>query len=187
MPRNSRRCARAVLVCGFLLVTSQRGEPAAQNANETPYAASRLIARWRVVMTRALEEARASAEEEVTDLLEEFVSPGAVRAVQDKASDEQLKKADAVLEQFVRAIVKASPWQPDGSVVVEEAAHGVCIPEHVKHKLFEPFFTTKKVGKGTSLGTSISYGIIRGYEGTIDIKSQPGQGATFRLTFPQEH
>jgi signal transduction histidine kinase len=69
-------------------------------------------------------------------------------------------------------------------VVAEVVDTGVGMPEHVQNKLFEPFFTTKKVGKGTGLGTSISYGIVRGYEGTIDIESQPGQGATFRLTFP---
>jgi PAS domain S-box-containing protein len=70
-------------------------------------------------------------------------------------------------------------------VVVEVTDTGVGMPEHLKNKLFEPFFTTKKVGKGTGLGTSISYGIVRGYEGSIDIESQPGQGTTFRLTFPQ--
>jgi signal transduction histidine kinase len=74
----------------------------------------------------------------------------------------------------------------DGDRVVAEVTDtGVGMPEHVKNKLFEPFFTTKKVGKGTGLGTSISYGIVRGYDGTIDIESQPRQGATFRLTFPQ--
>jgi PAS domain S-box-containing protein len=70
-------------------------------------------------------------------------------------------------------------------VMAEVTDTGVGMPEHVQGKLFEPFFTTKKVGKGTGLGTSISYGIVRGYEGTIDIESQPGKGATFRLTFPR--
>jgi hypothetical protein len=96
--------------------------PAAQNQNGTPYAASRLIGRWRTVMNRTLEEARAFAAEDVSDLMEVFVSPGAVRAVQDKASEDQLKKIDAVLERFVYAMVKASTKRPDGSVVVEATA-----------------------------------------------------------------
>ena len=95
---------------------------AAQNSNETPYAASRLIGRWRTIMNRTLEDTRAFAAEEVTDLMEEFVSPGAVRAVQDKATEAQLKKADDAVEQFVYGMVKASKRQPDGSVVVEASA-----------------------------------------------------------------
>jgi PAS domain S-box-containing protein len=74
----------------------------------------------------------------------------------------------------------------DGDRVVAEVSDtGVGMPENVISKLFEPFFTTKRVGKGTGLGTSISYGIVRGYDGTIAIESQPGRGATFRLAFPQ--
>jgi hypothetical protein len=94
----------------------------AQSPNETPYAAARLIGRWRSVMNRTLEESRAFASENVADLMEEFVSPGAVRAVKDKASEEQLKRADEVVERFVYAVVKAGTRQPDGSVIVEESA-----------------------------------------------------------------
>ncbi|MCK7511839.1 MAG: ATP-binding protein [Desulfobacterales bacterium] len=62
---------------------------------------------------------------------------------------------------------------------------GIGMPEHVKSKLFEPFFTTKKVGKGTGLGTSISYGIVREYDGTHRRPERaPGSGTTFRLTLP---
>jgi histidine kinase len=57
--------------------------------------------------------------------------------------------------------------------------------EEVKHKIFEPFYTTKKVGKGTGLGVSISYGIIKDYKGSIEIESEVGKGTTFTLTFPQ--
>ena len=111
---------------GFLVIVLAivfiAGVATAQNSNETPYAASRLIGRWRTIMNRTLEDTRAFAAEEVTDLMEEFVSPGAVRAVQDKATDAQLKKADEAVEQFVYGMVKASTRQPDGSVVVEASA-----------------------------------------------------------------
>ncbi len=72
----------------------------------------------------------------------------------------------------------------DGRVVAEVADTGIGMPEHVKNKLFEPFFTTKRTGKGTGLGTSISYGIVKDYEGQIEVESEPGRGTTFRLTFP---
>jgi len=93
----------------------------AQPSDDTPYAASRLVGRWRTVMNRTLEEDRAFASEPVADLMEEFVSPGAVRAVRDKADEAQLQKADEVLKRFVDAMVKAGEKRPDGSVVVEES------------------------------------------------------------------
>ncbi len=62
---------------------------------------------------------------------------------------------------------------------------GIGMSEEVKHKIFEPFYTTKKVGKGTGLGVSISYGIIKDYKGSIEIESEVGKGTTFTLTFPQ--
>ena len=82
-------------------------------------------------MNRTLEEARASATESVTDAMEGFVSPGAVRAAKDKAGEEQLKRADQALERFVYAMVKAGARQPDGSVIVDEsvlepAARAIC-------------------------------------------------------------
>ena len=110
-----------VFIVAFVIACSS-GTPAAQNSNETPYAATRLIGRWRTIMNRTLEDTRAFAAEEVTDLMEEFVSPGAVRAVQDKATEAQLKKADEAVERFVYAMVKVSKRQPDGSVVVEASA-----------------------------------------------------------------
>ena len=56
--------------------------------------------------------------------------------------------------------------------------------EEIKNKILEPFFTTKKIGKGTGLGVSISYGIIKDYEGSIEIESEVGKGTTFKLSFP---
>jgi hypothetical protein len=122
MMRSGRTYSRAAWAAVFLVVVFSSGEVGAQNSNETPYAATRLIGRWRTVMNRTLEDSRAFAAEEVADLMEEFVSPGAVRAVQDKATEEQLKKADATAERFVYAMIKVSARQPDGSVIVEASA-----------------------------------------------------------------
>lgn len=110
------------LVVTLIAIACASGIQATQDSNETPYAAARLIGRWRTIMNRTLEDSRAFAAEEVSDLMEEFVSPGAVRAAQDKATEAQLKKADEAVEQFVYAMVKSSTRQLDGSVVVEASA-----------------------------------------------------------------
>ena len=73
----------------------------------------------------------------------------------------------------------------NGNVSVKVIDTGIGMTEEVKNKIFEPFYTTKKVGKGTGLGVSISYGIIKDYKGSIEIESKVGQGTTFTLTFPQ--
>ncbi len=112
---------RVVLVLLSVISLTIGGGADAQQP-DTPYAATRLIWRWRGIMNTTLEESRAFAPEEITDLMEEFVSPGAVRSVQDKANEEQLKKADAIVERFAFAAVRASARQSDGSVVVAAEA-----------------------------------------------------------------
>ena len=61
---------------------------------------------------------------------------------------------------------------------------GQGIKEEDKKRLFEPFFSTKEVGKGTGLGLAISYSIIQQHKGTIEVKSQVGEGSTFTVKLP---
>jgi len=61
---------------------------------------------------------------------------------------------------------------------------GCGIPEKYINHIFDPFFTTKEENGGTGLGLSIVYGIVRGCDGAIDVKSIEGEGSTFTLTFP---
>ena len=75
-------------------------------------------------------------------------------------------------------------YQEDSKVVAVVRDNGNGMPESVKEKIFEPFFTTKEVTKGTGLGLSISYGIIKDYEGTIEVESMPGSGTIFTIRFP---
>ncbi|HEV3219941.1 MAG TPA: ATP-binding protein [Candidatus Acidoferrales bacterium] len=72
----------------------------------------------------------------------------------------------------------------NGTVEVEVSDTGVGIPRDQLHRIFDPFFTTKSTGRGTGLGLSVSYGIIKEHAGKIDVKSAPGRGTQFRLEFP---
>jgi len=72
-----------------------------------------------------------------------------------------------------------------GKVIVEVRDTGEGIPEAIADKIFEPFFTTKTVGEGTGLGLSISYGIVKEFGGDIEVDSEAGDGACFRLVFPE--
>jgi len=72
----------------------------------------------------------------------------------------------------------------NGAVVVTVTDTGIGMSQDVINKIFEPFYTTKDVGKGTGLGVSISYGIVKDYDGTIRVSSQAGKGTTFELAFP---
>jgi two-component system NtrC family sensor kinase len=56
-------------------------------------------------------------------------------------------------------------------------------PENMD-KIFSPFFTTKPVGKGTGLGLSVCYGIIKGFGGTMEVKSELNVGTTFSIGLP---
>jgi len=51
-------------------------------------------------------------------------------------------------------------------------------------KIFDPFFTTREIGKGTGLGLSIAYKIVKQHGGSIDVKSQVGQGTVFTVILP---
>ena len=69
-------------------------------------------------------------------------------------------------------------------VWVEVSDTGCGIPVKNLPRIFDPFFTTKPVGQGTGLGLAISYGIVERHGGRIEVASQEGRGATFRVLLP---
>lgn len=74
---------------------------------------------------------------------------------------------------------------PGDYIVLTVADSGTGISEDYIEKIFEPFFTTKDVGEGSGLGLSMVYGFIRQSGGYIEIKSEEGKGAEFKLYLPR--
>ncbi|MGB7845161.1 MAG: ATP-binding protein [Candidatus Acidiferrum sp.] len=72
----------------------------------------------------------------------------------------------------------------NGSVEIEVVDTGNGISREHIHKIFDPFFTTKAGGRGTGLGLSVSYGIIKEHAGKIDVRSTPGRWTSFHVEFP---
>jgi two-component system NtrC family sensor kinase len=69
-------------------------------------------------------------------------------------------------------------------VCLRVADTGMGIPRENVDRIFEPFFTTKPPGEGTGLGLALSYTIVRDHDGTIEVNSIPGKGATFIVWLP---
>jgi signal transduction histidine kinase len=72
----------------------------------------------------------------------------------------------------------------NGTVEIEVSDTGIGIQRENLTRVFDPFFTTKAIGRGTGLGLSVSYGIIKEHAGKIEVRSTPGKGTSFRLEFP---
>jgi signal transduction histidine kinase len=82
-------------------------------------------------------------------------------------------------------LVLGSGFNPRTNVVeIKVSDTGCGIPKKNLPHLFEPFFTTKTEGKGLGLGLSTVFGIVDRHKGTIEVKSEAGQGATFTIRLP---
>ncbi len=103
-----------------------------------------------------------------------------------------------MLEVFINIIINAVDAMAKGgelgiatcltedanAVEIKISDTGYGIAKENLEKVFDPFFTTKEVGKGTGLGLAVTYGIIDGHNGSIDVESEVGKGTMFVIRLP---
>lgn len=94
-----------------------------------------------------------------------------------------LNSKDA-MERGGRLMIRTRNEKRRKMVKLEIIDDGRGIPDGVMSRIFEPFFTTKEDKKGTGLGLTVAYGIVRENKGTIEVQSRAKKGTKVSISFP---
>jgi signal transduction histidine kinase len=80
--------------------------------------------------------------------------------------------------------IEVSTRKMGDCVEIKIRDNGNGIPGKVIDKIFQPFFTTKPAGRGTGLGLSMSYDIVKAHGGEIKVDTKEGEGTEFMIELP---
>ncbi|MBL4690175.1 MAG: HAMP domain-containing protein [Rhodospirillales bacterium] len=108
---------------------------------------------------------------------------------------DEIRLEQVLINLFSNALDAMEETEPRTlDVIVEETAGtvdlvirdtGKGLGEDELKQIFDPFFTTKEVGEGLGLGLSISYNIIKDFDGTLRASSEAGIGTSFSIKLPR--
>jgi signal transduction histidine kinase len=187
-----------------------QGEPLSGNQKEMLVSAEKGAARIKTLAQNLLAFSRPAGEEkallsvnEVVERSVEFCSYQVLKAGVEieKSLDTSAPPVSAIANQLETAVINLimnavqAMTEAGGRIVASTKAraraveitvsdNGPGIPREMQQRIFEPFFTTKEPGKGTGLGLSNVLMVVERHGGRIDLTSDPGAGATFRITLP---
>ncbi|THB72440.1 MAG: PAS domain-containing sensor histidine kinase [Desulfobacteraceae bacterium] len=105
----------------------------------------------------------------------------AYQSMSDSGGTLRISLIDVVLtdSQALTLQVVSGPY-----IKLEVTDTGYGIPNDILERIFDPYFTTKEIGKGTGMGLSMVYAIVREHHGAVYVKSEVDKGSKFEVYLP---